>query len=121
MKTLISALVLLLASTVSLAASVDGNWTGSINTPTGPAQLSFLFKADGSMLTGSSTGPDGKSTMLKNGKVDGDKISFEISVDFQGTLIPFRYTGVVSDNGIKLHTDFMGQPVDFFVKKAGQG
>ena len=119
MKTFIHTLVLLLASTVSLAASVDGNWTGSINTPSGPAQLSFLFKTDGSRLTGTSTGPDGNSTMLKNGKIEGDRISFDILVDFQGTPVTLEYTGVVSGNEIKLHTDFMGQPVDFFVKKAG--
>jgi hypothetical protein len=119
MKTIIPALLLLLASTVSFATAADGKWTGSIDSPNGPVQLSFLFKTEGNTLTGSSTGPDGNSTMLKNGKVDGDKISFDISVDLQGSPVTFNYTGVVSDKEIKLHTDFMGQPIDFSVKKAG--
>jgi len=119
MKTLLPALVLLLASAVASANAVDGNWTGSIDSPNGPVQLSFLFKVDGNALTGSSTGPDGNTTQLKNGKVDGDKIAFDISVDLGGNPVTFNYTGVVSGAEIKLHTDFMGQPLDFSVKKTG--
>jgi hypothetical protein len=119
MKKLIPAVVLMLASTICFANIVDGNWTGSIDSPNGPVQLNFLFKADGATLTGSSTGPDGHSVMLKNGKVDGDKLSFDISVDLQGTPVTFNYTGVVSGNEIKLHTEVMGQPIEFSVKKAG--
>ncbi len=117
MKSIIPALMFLLASTVAFA-NIDGNWTGSIDSPNGPVQLSFLFKTDGSTLTGSSTGPDGSTTPLNNGKIDSDKISFDITVDFQGNPVTFKYTGVVSGNEIKLHTDFMGQPLDFSVKKA---
>jgi hypothetical protein len=118
MKSLIPALVLLLASTLAFADSVDGKWTGSVDSPNGPVQLNFEFKTDGAALTGSSTGPDGHSVMLKNGKVDGDKLSFDISVDLQGTPVTFNYTGVVSGKEIKLHTEVMGQPIEFSVKKA---
>ena len=67
---------LLLVASPSFAANVDGKWTGTLDTPNGPVQLSFALKADGATLTGSTTGPDGNSLMLKNGKVDGDKITF---------------------------------------------
>ncbi len=109
--------VLLLAASAAFAADVDGKWSGSLDTPNGPVQVSFLFKADGTTLTGTTTGPDGNSIALKNGKVDGDKISFSFDVSFGADPTTFNYTGVVNGNELKLHTDFMGQAIDYSVKK----
>jgi hypothetical protein len=109
--------MLLLACSPAFAGSVDGNWTGSLDTPNGPVQVSFSFKTDGKTLTGNTTGPDGNSIVLKNGKVDGDKITFVIEVAFNGDTLTFNYTGTVGANEIKLHTEFMGQPLDYAVKK----
>jgi hypothetical protein len=110
---------LLLMALPAFAADVNGKWSGAIDTPNGPVQVSFVFKVDGPTLSGSTTGPDGNSLMLKNGKVDGDKISFSIDVNFGPDPTTFNYTGVVTGSEIKLHTDFMGQPIDYTVKKAG--
>jgi hypothetical protein len=111
--------LLVLMTSPAFAADVDGKWSGSLDTPNGPVQVSFLFKADGSALTGTTTGPDGNSVALKNGKVDGDKISFSFDVSFGADPTTFNYTGVVTGNELKLHTDFMGQPIDYSVKKTG--
>jgi hypothetical protein len=100
------------------AAPVDGKWSGSLETPNGPAQVSFTFLADGSTLTGSTTGPDGNTVQIKNGKVDGDRISFAIDVDFGGMPFTFAYTGVVMSDHINLTIDFMGMPFEFVVKRA---
>ena len=113
------ACILLLAATPAFAADVDGKWTGSLDTPNGPVEVSFLFKADGAALTGTSTGPDGTPLQLKNGKVAGEKISFSLEINFGAEPTTFNYTGVVAGKEIKLHTDFMGQPIDYTVKKAG--
>lgn len=112
------ACALLLASSAAFAAPVDGKWTGSIDTPNGPAQINYVFKADGMKLTGTSTGPDGNTLPLKNGKIEGDKISFSLDIDFGQGPTTFNYTGVVEATQIKLHSEFMGMPIDFTVKKA---
>ena len=109
--------VLFMAAPAS-AAPVDGKWTGMIDTPMGPVQVAFNFKADGAMLAGSTTGPDGAETPIKNGKVDGDKISFAIDLDFGGMAFTLEYKGVVSADQIKMTADFMGMPFEFVVKKA---
>jgi hypothetical protein len=101
----------------AFGADVDGKWSGSLDTPNGPVQVSFLFKADGNTLTGTTTGPDGNSVALKNGKIDGDKISFAFDVSFGADPTTFNYSGVLKGDEIKLHTDFMGQPIDYSVKK----
>jgi hypothetical protein len=100
------------------AAAVDGKWTGMLDTPNGPVQVSFTFLADGNTLTGSTTGPDGNVVQIKNGKIDADKISFAIDLDFGGMPLTLGYTGVVMSDQIKLTLDFMGMPFDFVVKKA---
>jgi len=110
--------LLLAAAVPAFAADVDGKWKGNIDMGGTPVEVNFTFKADGAKLTGSTTGPDGKELILKNGKVEGDKISFVLEIDMQGNLLTFNYTGVVGGGEIKLHTDFMGNPIDYSVKKA---
>jgi len=109
---------LLVVAAPAFAADVDGKWAGSLDSPNGPVQLSYVFKADGKSLTGSTMGPDGSSIVLKNGTISGDKIAFSIDVDFGQGPTTFMYTGVVAPAEIKLHTEFMGMPIDFTLKKA---
>jgi len=108
----------LLVTTPAFAADVDGKWTGSIDTPNGPVQINYTFKADGARLSGTSTGPDGTSIPLKNGKIDGNKIAFSLDLDFGQGPMTLNYTGEVAPTVIKIHSDFMGQPIEFSVKKA---
>jgi hypothetical protein len=109
---------LVLVAAPARAADVDGKWTGSLDTPMGAIQVGFNFKADGAALTGTTTGPDGAEVAIKNGKVDGDKISFVVSIDFGGMAFDLNYTGVVGKDSIAMTLDFMGMPVPFTVKKA---
>lgn len=118
MKIRALAFALLLAAAPAFAADVDGKWTGSIDMQGTAVQLNYVFKADGKSLTGSTSGPDGSSLALKNGTIDGDKITFSIDVDMGGAATTFMYTGVVTPAEIKLHTEFMGMPIDFTLKKA---
>jgi hypothetical protein len=115
---LLGVLGVLLVSASAFAATVDGKWTGMIDTPMGPVPVAFTFKADGAMLAGSTTSPDGGEVPIKAGKVEGDKISFAVDLDFGGMAFTLEYTGVVSPDQIKMTADFMGMPFEFVVKKA---
>jgi hypothetical protein len=110
-------LALLLMSAPAFAANVDGDWSGPIDSPNGPVQMNYTFKADGAKLTGTTTGPDGAKLVIKDGKVDGANISFAVDVDFGGTAMTLKYTGVVAADSIALSLDFQGQPVNLTVKK----
>ena len=110
---------LLLAAAPAFADVVDGKWTGSIDTPNGTVPINYTFKANGGTLTGSVLGPDGMPIPIKDGKIAGNKLSFSLTLDFGGGPTTFNYTGEVSATELKLHSDFMGQPIDFTLKKAG--
>ena len=102
------------------AADVDGKWSASLDTPMGAIPIAFTFKADGATLNGSMTGPDGGEIPIKNGKIDGNKISFNVSIDFGGMALDFAYTGAVSPDAIQMSSDFMGMPFMFTMKKDGK-
>ena len=109
---------LLLLAAPAFAADVDGKWTGTVSTPMGDLPVAYEFKADGASLTGTTLGFDGGSVPIKDGKVDGSKISFIVTFDFGGMTVDLSYTGVVSASEIKITGDFMGMPFEFTVKKA---
>jgi len=102
----------------AMAADVDGKWSGSITTPNGDVTVGFTFKADGTMLTGTTTGIDGMDVPIRNGKIEGSNISFVVSLDFGGMPFDLSYKGVVSSAEIKMTADFMGMPFEFVVKKS---
>lgn len=110
-------LLLLLAAAPAFAADIEGKWSGSIDSPNGPVAIVYTFKADGTLLSGSTTGPDGTPIPIKDGKIAGNKLSFTLTLDFGAGPTTFAYTGEVSATELTLHTAFMDMPIDVVLKK----
>ncbi len=121
MKIFVFTVGLLLIAGVALAADIDGKWSGKYESGMGgePMTLTYTFKADGNTLTGTSIGGEGKDIPIKDGKIDGNNISFTVVVDFNGQEMTFKYKGVVSGDSMKLSFDMGmgGPPSEFTVKK----
>jgi hypothetical protein len=113
---------LLLIASFALAADIDGKWIGQIAGMGGgdPMTLTYTFKANGADLTGTSLGPDGKEIPIKNGKINGNNISFQVVIDMGGNEMKFDYKGVLSGDQLKLSFDMGmgGPPQEFTLKKA---
>ncbi len=105
MKTLLcvcAAIVLTLGTASVRAADVTGTWSSEMTTPDGNSfLLTFTFKQEGATLTGTVQGPMGDPMDIVNGKIDGDKFSFDVS--FNGMTIHHLCT-VVSNDEIKMTT-----------------
>src|SRR3954469_17719747 len=110
-------LVVVLTAMPAHAADVDGKWGGSLDTTMGAVNVNFNFKAEGPALTGTMSGPDGGDIAIKNGKIDGDKISFVVSLDFGGMALDLNYTGVVKPEQVAMTIDVMGMQMAFTAKK----
>jgi len=96
-----AAMAMALSAATAMAADVTGAWTAESKTPDGSSfQLTFTFKQDGATLTGKVQGPMGDPMEITNGKIDGDKFSFDVS--FNGMTIHHDCT-VVGDT-IKMTT-----------------
>lgn len=121
-------LMLAIAAVVLAADAVTGKWT--IETPGrdgGPARVQTLtLKAEGAKLTGTISGGGGMGRMggggapgagappaggggrgaqdsqIANGKVDGNKISFEVVRETPAGNMTTKYEGVVSGDQLNL-------------------
>jgi hypothetical protein len=117
MKTL---LVLLgLCALTAYASDVTGTWKGTAESPVGTVERTFVFKVDGNKLTGeTSSNMFGKST-IDDGKVDGDAITFSISINFQGNAAKVTYKGKVNGDEIKLTAESadLGSTIEYTVKR----
>src|ERR1017187_4364210 len=94
----------------ALAADISGNWSGTLQMADNPFTLTYAFKQDGEKLTGTVTGPGGEPLPLNDGKVVGDKVSFNVKVDMGGNPATFRSEGIVKGDEITLTTKSEGGP-----------
>jgi hypothetical protein len=111
MKIYMLAASFLLMTGLVLGADIDGKWSGQYNSGMGdPMTLVYTFKADGNTLTGTSlSGPD-TQIPIKDGKINGNNISFVVVVDFGGQPMTFNYKGVLKGDEIELSFEIAGAP-----------
>ena len=106
--------VLLLLAGSAFSADIDGKWSGTI---TGmDMKVEFIFKADGNTLTGTHI-VNVQETAFKDGKIDGNNISFTVKLDMGGQETKIDHKGVISGDHIKMTYDMMGQPGEIILKK----
>jgi hypothetical protein len=99
------------------AADVTGTWTASFDTPIGQQNYTYELKVTGNQLTGKAKSENGESE-LKNGTVDGDRISFVETLTIMGMMIEVTYSGTVtSDDEIKFTRDVGGFATEELVAK----
>jgi hypothetical protein len=106
-------------ASVVFAADISGKWKGTAETQAGTIERSFVFKVDGNKLTGeTSSDRFGKST-LENGKIEGDDLSFTITVNFGGNEGKASYKGKVSGDTIKFTVEVQGldQTIEYTAKR----
>ena len=95
MKYLLAVLTLLVSISTVCAASIDGTWKGTMETPMGAMENTITLKADGANLTGS-VKTDLFESKIENATLKGDKVSFVLTMDF-GTL---KYDGTLAGDAL---------------------
>lgn len=68
----------------------------------GDANVVFDLKSDGSKVTGTMSGADGKDHPITSGTLDGDKISLKVASEWQGDAVTLLVNGTVSGSTMKL-------------------
>ncbi len=118
----ITLLFVALGSVSAMAADFNGKWTGDVQGRMGTQTLTFDFHVDGATLTGKITTPRGDAD-LANGKVDGDSISFDQVLNFNGNSVTISYQGKAAADGTINFTRTFGSsgdrpPQTFVAKRA---
>jgi hypothetical protein len=109
-KLLFVVTIALVFAFAAMAADATGKWTfeqpGRGGGPGRPTTITL--KQDGAKLTGSVPGfgrggdnPPPPSE-IKDGKVDGDKVSFTVTREFNGNSMVTKYEGTISGDEMKL-------------------
>jgi hypothetical protein len=80
------------------AADAAGTWVGTAETPMGPMETTIVLQVAGTTLNGS-VKTEMFESKIEKGVINGDKVSFEINMDF-GTL---AYAGTVAGDELKLN------------------
>jgi cytochrome c1 len=88
--------------------SVDGNWNMTMTTPMGERKATLSLKSAGNTLTGTQAGEQG-SAEIADGKVDGNKVSWKVSIQNPMPLT-LEFTGTVDGDNMKgdMGIGFMG-------------
>ena len=86
MRRVLLALVMTIGmAATAFAADVNGKWKGNVDTPNGPIELTYEFKADGEALTGTVASAMG-SLPLEKGKIAGDVLTYSVTIEGAGTI-----------------------------------
>src|SRR4051812_1475091 len=106
----IAAIVFVACAATLSAADISGTWKASFDTQVGQQNYTYTFVVKEGALTGKIQSEMGGTSDIRDGKVDGDKVSFVEMLKFQDMEIQITYTGkVTSADEIK----FTRQVADF--------
>ncbi len=105
------------------AADVTGIWTAEFDTQIGVQKYTYTFKQNGDKVTGkanSDIAGEKREVELKEGRLQGDTVTFVEIFDFQGNEIRIEYEGKVSGDEIRF-TRHVGEfATEQFVAKRGE-
>ena len=99
------------------AADITGNWKATADFGGQAIERTFSFKVEGNKLTGETTSQLAGKSVIENGKIDGDNLSFTIKANIQGNELTMNYTGKVNGNEIKLTVDAGGNTIEWLAKR----
>ncbi|MDR3723033.1 MAG: hypothetical protein P4K83_00910 [Terracidiphilus sp.] len=85
----------------SSAPDANGTWKGSFDFQGTSVPLVFHFKATAGLVTGTVEGLPSGIAQIKDGKADGDLISFSLMTDYQGSPVKLVFRGKISATDIK--------------------
>ncbi len=109
--------VALFAVSIGFAQDINGKWKGQMQSPNGPMDLAFNFKAAGDTLTGTVEGPMGEMPISK-GKITGKTFYFEVSAG--DMLIRHQCTALGDSILMKVPEMMGGETMEIILKRAAK-
>ncbi len=104
------AFLLVPAAGIQAQADVSGTWEITWEGPRGPSTTTFVFQQEGQALTGTAQmamrGPNrgqgqGREVEITDGKVEGNTITFSMTMGMGQRSMSFKFTGTVDGNNME--------------------
>ena len=119
MKRLLFAAILLVVS--ACAADISGTWKATAEGPNGSMERTFVFKVDGAKVTGETTSSMMGKSVINDGKIEGDTVTFTITGNIGGNEMKLNYKGKIAANEIHFTSQIAGgdggQAIEWHAKK----
>ena len=104
----IAALSFFVLTSALMAGDLTGKWSGSLSETEGDAKSAMLvLKQAGSELTGTAGPNEEKQFPIKNGKVDGDKVTFDVEAG--EAVMHFELTAAGNRMSGNVHAEHEGE------------
>lgn len=87
----------------AMAADISGNWKASADFNGQTMERTFTFKVDGSKVTGETTSSFAGKSEITDGKLEGDMVTFTITVNFGDNPMKLTYKGKINAAGNEIH------------------
>jgi hypothetical protein len=116
--TILFAVLLSSLAVFALSTDITGKWVGKMQGPDGDMEMAFNFVAKGDSLSGSVQSPMGELP-ISNGKIDGDKFSFDIS--FNDMKMTHQCTILGDSISMKMPGMQGGDGIEIILKRAEEG
>lgn len=123
MKRLLSLLIacVLLVGIAAAAENPTGTWKWTTNFGGKTRDNTLKLKLEGDKLTGSMLGRDNQELAIENASFKDDKVSFDVTREFNGQKVTIKYNGTVKGDTITGKTEFtrdgQAQPRDWEAKR----
>ena len=115
-------ITVLLSAMCLLAGDVSGKWSGSFK-PTGHEDhshdLYIIFKQEGDRLSGSGGPNESKQHPMQNGKVEGDRLTFEVPAGKGTFIFDLRSTGDELSGDLQFKGEGETRTAKVSLKRAG--
>jgi hypothetical protein len=102
-RALVTTALVALAATLLLSADIDGKWKGMLTGADQNRELTFDFTVKGETLAGTVTGMLDHPLEIKDGKIQGNAVTFWIQSEYQGQPVKLVYKGQVSGSEIRFN------------------
>ena len=115
-KTIIVTLLIIssIGAGLAMIADLTGKWSGTLNSPDGnTSQIDYIFKAEGSKLTGTAESAFGNAS-IENGKITDKEVTFNINLNG----LDLAHKGTLFTDSIALDIDYKGRPLHVILKRA---
>jgi hypothetical protein len=88
------------SASLSFAADAGGDWKGAFDFNGASVPVTFHLKVKDASVSGSIEGLPTTPIDIKDGKIDGDTITFTATTDYQGTAVKLVYKGKLAGDQI---------------------